>query len=266
MARTNVQDRTVEFQAILQQASKQHANKKLSQQRQSLLTSAEKQAANGTPTAKQRSEFARQAATISSGITSTMAKLERLAQLARSKSLFDDKPVEINQLTLVIKQNLAKLDKDIQQLQSLSNKNHPTAKGKGDQVGEHEKNLAFLLRGKLASVTSSFKSTLEERSKNVAASRSRREDFLNTVSSHSNPSSMNPSRTESPLYQTEQQRQSKLPYTTTQAATSDFLGLEMPTGASSALMRNAPASSQQLLLMEEGGSNVYIEQRGEAIE
>jgi syntaxin 5 len=39
------------------------------------------------------------------------------------------------------------------------------------------------------------------------------------------------------------------------------------TGTSTALSRTAPASSQQLLLMEEGAqSNSYIQQRGEAIE
>jgi syntaxin 5 len=270
MARINIQDRTPEFAAILQQASKQHASKKqLSSQRQSLLSSSEKDAANGTPpTAKQRSEFARQAATIGRGISSTMAKLQRLAELAGRKSLFDDRPAEINSLTFIIKQDLAKLDQDIRQLQSFSNKTHPATRGNADQEGEHNKNVLFLLRGKLGNVTTNFKETLELRTKNIQASRSRQEGFLNNITAHSNPSSLNPSRTDSPLYQTEQQRQGggKTPYQSTQAAQSDILSLDMPTGGSSALTRNAPASHQQLMLMEEGGSNTYIEQRGEAIE
>jgi syntaxin 5 len=31
----------------------------------------------------------------------TMAKLERLAQLAKKKTLFDDRPVEVEELTFV---------------------------------------------------------------------------------------------------------------------------------------------------------------------
>jgi syntaxin 5 len=277
MARINIQDRTPEFRSILQQASRTHASKKLSQQRQSLLTPSEKANANGNPqnaTIKQRSEFARQAATIGRGISSTMAKLERLASLARRKTLFDDRPVEINELTYIIKQDLAKLDQDIRALQKLSIGH----KQSGDQEGEHNKNVVFLLRGKLGDVTTHFKETLELRTKNIQASRSRTENFISNVSAHSNPSSLNPSRTDSPLYQTDQQRQgqplqqqgprSRSPYQHTQAAQSDILSLDMPeSSSSSALARTAPASSQQLLLMEEGAtSNTYIQARGEAIE
>jgi syntaxin 5 len=50
--------------------------------------------------------------------------------------------------------------------------------------------------------------------------------------------------------------------------TSDILSLDpAPASASSsALTRSAPASSAQLLMMEEGQSNSYIQQRGEAIQ
>jgi syntaxin 5 len=253
MGRTNIQDRTPEFAAILQQATKQHATKKLSAQRQSLLSSSEKEAANGTPSARQRSEFARQAAQIGRGISSTMGKLEKLAQLAGRKALFDDRPAEINQLTLIIKQDLAHLDQDIRQLQTFSNKAHPPARGNADQQGEHNKNVLFLLRGKLGEVTTNFKSTLETRTKNIASSRARQDNFLTSVSAQSNSSSINPSRTDSPLYQTEQQRQGSgnSHFQTTQAGQMDLLSLDMPTGGSSALTRNAPASHQQLMLMEE---------------
>ncbi len=36
-----------------------------------------------------------------------MGKLEKLAVLAKRKTLFDDKPTEINQLTFIIKQGTA---------------------------------------------------------------------------------------------------------------------------------------------------------------
>ena len=75
---TSIQDRTGEFNTILAQAQKRQKGP-LSQQRQSLLSEQEKQAANGAPRSA-RSQFARDAAAIGSGITETMGKLERLAQ------------------------------------------------------------------------------------------------------------------------------------------------------------------------------------------
>lgn len=85
-ARINVQDRTNEFQSILQHANR---SKKLSQKRP-LLSASEKNEANGRPqSAKSRSLFASEAAKIGRGISGTMAKLERLALLAKRKTLFD---------------------------------------------------------------------------------------------------------------------------------------------------------------------------------
>lgn len=43
---------------------------------------------------------------IGRGIGATMGKLEKLAVLAKRKTLFDDKPTEINQLTFIIKQGM----------------------------------------------------------------------------------------------------------------------------------------------------------------
>lgn len=87
MGTTSIQDRTAEFRTVLAQAQKKQASGKVGAQRQSLLTDAQRQAANGSPngTAKgprrgARSEFARKAAEIGRGITGTMEKLERLAQ------------------------------------------------------------------------------------------------------------------------------------------------------------------------------------------
>ena len=44
-----------------------------------------------------------------------MAKLEKLAVLAKRKTLFDDKPTEINQLTFIIKQGAITLSLDCRQ-------------------------------------------------------------------------------------------------------------------------------------------------------
>ena len=82
MTTTSVQDRTAEFRAVLAQAQKRQASTKVSAQRQSLLTDSQKRAANGDVVGRKgvRSEFARRAAETGRGITSTMEKLDRLAQ------------------------------------------------------------------------------------------------------------------------------------------------------------------------------------------
>lgn len=85
MTGTSVQDRTPEFRSILSQAQKRLASNKVGAQRQALLSDSQRQQANGSAAPGQgkrvaRSEFARKAAEIGRGITSTTAKLQRLAE------------------------------------------------------------------------------------------------------------------------------------------------------------------------------------------
>lgn len=264
MTVNSIQDRTTEFQAILAQAQRRHATSKGGAQRQSLLSEAQKKANTNGQSAvnprRQRSEFARQAAAIGRGIAGTVTKLERLAQLAKRKTLFDDRPVEIAELTYVIKQDLAALNSQIAALQQLPGMNVSRASNPANQEAEHNKNVMMLLQGKLADVGSNFKDVLEVRTKNIQASRTRTENFVSSVSSHANPSSLSPSRTDSPLY-APPSRQSNQSY----AGNQDILSLD-PTPSSTSALRG-PQSDQQLLMMEEAQpSNTYITQRGEAIE
>ncbi|KAB8298960.1 hypothetical protein EYC80_001108 [Monilinia laxa] len=134
MAVASIQDRTNEFRSVLTQVQKRQASSKVGAQRQSLLSDSQKAAANGDANAHgrpRRSEFARKAAEIGRGITGTMEKLQKLAELAKRKTLFDDRPVEINELTFIIKQDLSSLNQQISGLQSLTRAQHP----KADQEG-----------------------------------------------------------------------------------------------------------------------------------
>lgn len=191
-----------------------------------------------------------------------MQKLERLSQLARRKTLFDDRPVEFDELTFVIKQDMTALSGQVQKLQQMNAKLHPKAKPGVDQEGEHNSNVVLLLKDKLQNVGTNFKDVLEVRTKNMQASRSRTEQFLSTAQS---TSSLDPSRTDSPLYQTPQRGRSPGGFKNTNAAQQDLLSLD-PSG-SSALTRGGPQSDAQLLLMEEAQpQNAYIQERGRAIE
>ncbi|KAK7744013.1 Integral membrane protein SED5 [Diatrype stigma] len=240
MAVTSIQDRTSEFRSVLAQAQKRQATSKVGAQRRSLLTDSEKAAANGDAHQPRRSEFARRAAEIGRGIGATMGKLEKLAVLAKRKTLFDDKPTEINQLTFIIKQDLSSLNQQISGLQALSRQQHP----KGvDQVGEHNKNVVLMLQGKLSDVGANFKDVLEVRTKNIQQSRSRTEEFISSVSQHAQPPMQ---QSASPLYGT--------PNRGTPSPGADLLSLN-------------PVGDQQMLMMEEAQpQNTYIQQRGEAIE
>ncbi|KAJ4357345.1 Integral membrane protein SED5 [Didymosphaeria variabile] len=260
----SIQDRTDEFRSILAQAQRKQAQSKTGAQRQSLLTAQQKAEANGTSAQRKHSEFQRSARDVARGISGTMAKLERLAQLARRKTLFDDRPVEIDELTFVIKQDMAQLSRHIQDLQALTSKQHPKAKPGADQEGEHNHQVVVMLKDKLQNVGGSFKDVLEVRTKNMQASRSRTEQFLSTAASHSQ-TGLDPSRTDSPLYQTPQRGRSPGGFRNTNAAQQDLLSLD-PSG-SSALTRSGPQSDAQLMLMEEAQApNQYIQQRGHAIE
>ncbi|EFE29616.1 uncharacterized protein ARB_03511 [Trichophyton benhamiae CBS 112371] len=278
-----IQDRTTEFRSILSQAQKRLASSKASG-RQSLqanstarTTSADVPAAGGRPA---RSEFARRAAEIGRGIASTTGKLQRLAQLAKRKSLFDDRPVEISELTYVIKQDLSSLNSQIASLQSLTLAQHPkSSRSKTDHEGEHNDNVVVLLQGRLADVGANFKDVLEVRTKNIQASRSRTENFVSTISSRSH--ALDPQRSDSPLYNSGSNSnlnnaksggglsRSRSPQPGYRPGSADVLTLDPSssngTAASSGL--GPMHSDQQLLMMEEAQpSNTYIHARGEAIE
>ncbi|CAI7657551.1 hypothetical protein N7533_001200 [Penicillium manginii] len=267
MTGPSIQDRTSEFSSILGQAQRRLGNSKVGSQRQALLTDAQRQQANGSPsglphTKAGRSEFARRARDIGKGITGTMAKLQRLAELAKRKTLFDDRPVEISELTYVIKQDLAALNQNIASLASFTQSQHPKAtRSKMDQEGEHNDNVVVMLQGKLADVGANFKEVLEVRTKNIQASRSRTENFVSSVSSKSQ-NALDSQRSDSPLYNPSGRRTPQPGY---QGNSSDLLTLD-PSNPSP-LGRPSMQSDQQLLVMEEAqSSNTYIEARGEAID
>ncbi|GFF31621.1 integral membrane protein sed5 [Aspergillus udagawae] len=266
MVGPSIQDRTGEFQAILGQAQKRIATSKVGSQRQALLSDSQRRQAHadtdGQGQSKRRSEFARRAAEIGRGITATTAKLQRLAELvAKRKTLFDDRPVEISELTYVIKQDLASLNQQIASLQALTLSQHPkTNRSRADQEGEHNDNVVVMLQGKLADVGANFKEVLEVRTKNIQASRSRTENFVSSVSSKSQV--LDPQRSDSPLYNPSGRR---TPQPGFQGGSSDLLTLD-PSNPSP-LGRPSFQTDQQLLVMEEAQTNnTYIQARGEAID
>lgn len=120
--------------------------------------------------------------------------------MARRKTLFDDRPVEISELTYIIKHDIAAINKQLSDLQAFS-KAQKGARG-SEKAEEHRGNVVTLLQTKLASATTNFQDILEVRtqvstqeteiqihsidvlSKNMKASRDRTEQFAYSGSSN----------------------------------------------------------------------------------
>ena len=110
-----------------------------------------------------------------------------LFTVAKRKTLFDDRPVEISvrldcylifqvnlhdwvstpqELTFIIKQDIAHINKQIASLQSYVKQRNAQGSSKsaeGKQIDEHNHNVVMLLQSKLANTSMNFKDVLEVR-------------------------------------------------------------------------------------------------------
>lgn len=86
--------------------------------------------------------------------------------VAKRKTLFDDRPIEISELTYIIRQDIASLNTQIASLQSYIRSQKPgsgnASAGKG-QVDEHNSNVVMMLQSRLADMGMGFKDVLELR-------------------------------------------------------------------------------------------------------
>ncbi len=68
---------------------------------------------------RQSAEFMKIARSIGRDIANTYSKLEKLTLLAKRKTIFDDRPAEIEELTHIIKEDMNALNRQIGQLQQV---------------------------------------------------------------------------------------------------------------------------------------------------
>ncbi|KAJ2581861.1 Integral membrane protein SED5, partial [Coemansia sp. RSA 1836] len=203
------------------------------------------------------------AGAIGKDIQDTTLLLERLATLARTKTIFDDKTSDINALTTQVKQRIAAINGKIMSLQALQRKQgggggtNAGVGGTGQQASEHHTNIVMSLQSQLASTSTVFKDVLEMRSERLKASGSRKEQFIGNTAAAAG--SMPLYSTDSPLYQVERKTAPSglsAPYA---GATSneDFVALSLPD--------MDEASSSQMLLMQQNQSSSYLDSRSDAI-
>lgn len=163
-----VQDRTNEFRACVDSIRNRSAVRGV-ESKQRLLHK---------DRSSNKSEFSRMASSIGKDISNTTLKLNKLAQLAKRKTLFDDRPVEISELTYIIKQDIAHINKQIASLQTYVKQRNAGSSSEGKQVEEHTNNVVMLLQSKLANTSVTFKDVLEVRTQNMKESKTRTEQFM----------------------------------------------------------------------------------------
>lgn len=270
-----IQNRTFEFQQCV--ASYDKINKKQGHQgtTQASATSNQK---------NRKSHFSQQASIIAKDIAHTTELLSKLALLAKRKPLFDDKPIEIGELTYVIKQDIFKIEQNIQNLQKF-------IKGESSiqidsQINQYSKNVLNLLNSKMKNISGEFKNVLEIRQKNELLNKNRTENFLsaaanngqhqhhrngnnkspllsdpNIPSPSSNSGVQSPAAPENPYLMQAQRSESPLPYDPDLDPETSIPYSNYNNGE----FLSIPDQTRQLLLMEDQ-SQEYLQQRNSAVE
>ncbi|KAF9174584.1 cis-Golgi t-SNARE syntaxin [Mortierella sp. AD010] len=243
-------DRSTEFFSLVE-SLRTRAQPHIPSDKRRLLSPIEQQqpTAHGyNPSLAPKSEFALMASLINKDIHATAGKLQKLARLAKRKTLFDDRPVEISELIYIIKQDIAKLNKQIAQLQLYLKDQSSKSASVGKQAVEHNANIVVMLQSRLAVQTSGFKDVLELRTENMKATKDRRELFMSTA-----PSQTNVFTSDSPLYNIDRR-----PTPSSASPSNDTLSLNLTTPSQNLQMQ------EQVQLVD--SNNQYLESRSTAIE
>jgi len=123
------------------------------------------------PSKGSHSDFVKHASKIGMGIHTTSQKLQKLAQLAKRTSMFDDPAQEINELSTIVKQDIQALNQAISDLQTFS------GSGGNKQVRDHSTTVIDNLRTRLKDTTKDFKDVLTMRTDNLKQNQERKSLF-----------------------------------------------------------------------------------------
>uniref|UniRef100_A0A6M2F9V2 t-SNARE coiled-coil homology domain-containing protein n=1 Tax=Populus davidiana TaxID=266767 RepID=A0A6M2F9V2_9ROSI len=176
---TKYRDRTAEFHSITQTLKKiggiapVHQNKSY-------------QANNSSPSKPllsytTRSEFNKKASLIGSGVHETSQKISRLAQLAKRSSMFNDPTVEIQELTVLIKNDITALNAALTDLQTIQNMEIADGNCSEDRF-VHSTTVCDDLKSKLMGATKRLQDVLTTRTENIKAHENRKQIFSTNVS------------------------------------------------------------------------------------
>ncbi|GFQ00194.1 syntaxin-31, partial [Phtheirospermum japonicum] len=131
-----------------------------------------------------RSEFNKKASRFGLRIHQTSQKIDRLSNLTKRSSIFDDRSKENEELTALIKNEITALNITISDLQTLQNMEIADGNYSGDRV-VHLTAVCDDLKNRLMNVTKQFQDVLTTRTKNIKAHENRKQLFSKVVSRES---------------------------------------------------------------------------------
>lgn len=172
-------DRTAEFRSLSQTLKKIGGITAVNQPENSPSPS------KPSPTAFSRSEFNKKASRIGLGIHETSQKISRLAQLAKRSSMFDDPIMEIQELTVLIKNDITTLNVALTDLQTIQNMEIADGIYSEDKV-VHSTAVCDDLKSRLMGATKELQDVLTARTENIKAHENRKQIF-STNASRENP-------------------------------------------------------------------------------
>eukprot|EP00747_Dinoflagellata_sp_TGD_P186980 gnl/TRDRNA2_/TRDRNA2_44398_c0_seq1.p1 gnl/TRDRNA2_/TRDRNA2_44398_c0~~gnl/TRDRNA2_/TRDRNA2_44398_c0_seq1.p1 ORF type:complete len:290 (+),score=71.09 gnl/TRDRNA2_/TRDRNA2_44398_c0_seq1:63-932(+) len=167
----NFVDRSAEFRQIVQEISAKEGGAGLGSKEAALA-----------PPPQAQSDLNVWSAEIGGEIHKTSLKLQQLHKLARSKSIFDDKTSDIQELTYNIKQDIQRLNLKVEALEK-------RAKGSGPNRScqAHSSNVVETLKTRLLELTKEFKDALELRTKTLEQQDKRRQKYSAGQGAVANP-------------------------------------------------------------------------------
>ncbi|CAI5450884.1 unnamed protein product [Caenorhabditis angaria] len=118
-------------------------------------------------------QFNQLAKRIGRDLSQTCAKMEKLAEFAKKKSLYEERS-QIEHLSSIVKEDITGLNKQIAALQEFSRRRAGNVK---NQNNGHSQLVVVGLQSKLASVSKDFQSVIEISTENMKAEKTRRNKF-----------------------------------------------------------------------------------------
>ncbi|KAL3229007.1 Integral membrane protein SED5 [Nakaseomyces bracarensis] len=221
------------------------------------------------------SEFQKRASAIAREISSSAQLLSKLALLAKRKPMLNDNPVEIAELSFLIKRKIYAIEQSLVDLSKLQRQQKNGLGAGADSSPEvatqHSKNVVNLLNTKMRNISGGFKDVLEERQKMEMANRDRWEKISsNTGRSASNGvtatnSNANEGDANTNLLAAETATYNNSnPFMSSSVVEDEINASSANKGSELALPQS---DSQMLLMMEEGqANNVYLQERNNAVE
>jgi len=125
----------------------------------------------------QQSQFTQAASHIGQSIHGVTLKLEKLAKLARQRSLFNDPAQEINELTFVIKDDIGTLQSELEKLAGWVTAQRAASTSSTSHGARHSTAVVDGLKQELMRTTKSFQEVLQVRTQTLKEQHQRRKQF-----------------------------------------------------------------------------------------